>query len=205
MQEMNDIQKALVDGQTDELLTWVRDALSKGATAVTILDEGLFPGMAKVGRLFREGEFFLPEVLIAARAMNRTLEFLEPHMPGKQSTRKGKVVLATVQGDMHDIGKNLVSIMLRGAGFEVIDLGVDVPKDKIIQAVQEHKPQALGLSALLTTTMLVMKDIMASLEETGLRSQVKVLIGGAAVTRNFADEIGCDGYADNAYDVVALL
>ena len=199
------IAKALETGRSDELLALVQAALGAGATAQAILNEGLFPGMDAVGRLFREGEYFLPEVLLSARTMNRALAVLEPLLVGQQAARSEKVVLATVKGDMHDIGKTIVAILIRGAGFEVVDLGVDVPTETIVSAVREHQPVAVGLSALLTTTMLAMPDVIAALEQAGLRSQVKVLIGGAAVTEKYAAQIGADGYSDDAYGAVSIL
>ena len=205
MPDMTAIAKAVEEGRSDDLLVRVGEALRSGVPAATILKDGLVPGMDAVGRLFRDGEYFLPEVLIAARAMNRALVELEPLLRGNDAARRGKVVLATVKGDMHDIGKTIVSIMVRGAGYEVVDLGVDVPAGKVVAAVREHRPVAVGLSALLTTTMLAMKDVIDALRQAGLREQVKVLIGGAAVTGPYAREIGADGTSDDAYGAVELL
>jgi methylmalonyl-CoA mutase cobalamin-binding domain/chain len=199
------MRQGLQEGRSEDLLREVLVALAAGVPAASILDQGLVPAMDTVGRLFREGEYFVPEVLIAARAMNRALVELEPLLLADQAARQGKVVMATVKGDMHDIGKAIVSIMVRGAGYEVIDLGVDVPVAKIVDAVREHKPSAVGLSALLTTTIPVMKEVIEALRTAGLRQQVKVLVGGAAVTQEFARAIGADGASDDAYGAVELL
>jgi 5-methyltetrahydrofolate--homocysteine methyltransferase len=154
--------------------------------------------MAEVGRLFESGEYFMPEMLIAARAMKSGLTLLRPHLIAANVQAIGKVIIGTVQGDVHDIGKNLVGMMLEGAGFEVIDLGVDVPPEKYIQAVREHHPDLLACSALLTTTMLRMKDLILALDEAGLRGQVKVMVGGAPITESYAKDIGADLFAPDA-------
>ncbi len=199
------LAKALENGEDAQVVALTQQALAGGASARDILEQGLFTGMGVVGRLFRDGELFLPEVLLSARAMNGAIAVLEPHLAQGSSAKLDKVVLGTVRGDMHDIGKSIVGIMMRGAGYQVVDLGIDVPVDKFVSAVKELRPVAVGLSALLTTTMVVMKDVIDALKAAGLRDQVKVLIGGAAVTQRFADDIGADGYAENAYGAVALL
>ncbi len=199
------IAKTLEAGDADQLAVLIRQALDDGLAARDILDQALFVGMDTVGRLFRDGELFLPEVLLCARAMNQAIAILEPRLAPGVAAASDKIVLGTVRGDMHDIGKSIVAIMMRGAGYQVIDLGIDVPPEKFVAAVREHRPVAVGLSALLTTTMLVMREVIDALKAAGLREQVKVVIGGAAVTQQFADEIGADGYADNAYGAVALL
>jgi len=205
MEMLQDIAKALETGDAEKLKFLTRQALNEGIPARTILEDGLFAAMDVVGKRFKEGELFLPEVLLCARAMNQTLEILKPHLAAGDVIRTEKVLLGTVKGDLHDIGKNIVAIMVRGAGYQVIDLGTDVPTEKFVAAVKEHKPIALGLSALLTTTMLGMKDVIDSLKQVGLRDKIKILVGGAPVTQQFADEIGADGYSDNAYGAVALL
>lgn len=199
------LAKALENGEDAQVVALTQQALTGGASAREILEQGLFAGMGVVGRLFRDGELFLPEVLLSARAMNGAIAVLEPHLAQGPSAKLDKVVLGTVRGDMHDIGKSIVGIMMRGAGYQVVDLGIDVPVENFVSAVKELRPVAVGLSALLTTTMVVMKDVIDALKAAGLRDQVKVLIGGAAVTQRFADDIGADGYAENAYGAVALL
>ena len=170
--------------------------------ASEILERGLIAGMNVVGTRFRSCEMFLPEVLTAARAMKAGVALLEPEFAAAGIKPAGKVVIGTAKGDIHDIGKNLVGIMLRGAGFEVIDLGVGVPAQKFVEAVTTHEPDIVGMSALLTTTMMQMKAAIVALTEAGVRAQVKVLIGGAPVSRSFAEEIGADAYGRNAMDAV---
>jgi 5-methyltetrahydrofolate--homocysteine methyltransferase len=176
----------------------VQEAIAENIPAEQILKEGLISAMAEVGRLFESGEYFMPEMLIAARAMKSGLTLLRPHLIAANVQAIGKVIIGTVQGDVHDIGKNLVGMMLEGAGFEVIDLGVDVPPEKYIQAVREHHPDLLACSALLTTTMLRMKDLILALDEAGLRGQVKVMVGGAPITESYAKDIGADLFAPDA-------
>jgi len=199
------LAETLISGDADRLKTLVEQALNSGISARVILEKGLFAGMDTVGRFFKDGEFFLPEVLLCARAMNQAIAVLDPHLADIAGATTERVVVGTVRGDMHDIGKTIVAIMMRGAGYQVIDLGIDVSPEKFVAAVREHRPVALGLSALLTTTMLVMKEVIDALKSAGLRDQVRVLIGGAAVTQRLAEEIGADGYSDNAYGAVALL
>ena len=169
-----------------------------------ILQEGLIAAMGEVGRLFESGEFFVPEMLVAARAMQAALEILRPHLVAEDVQPLGKVVIGTVQGDMHDIGKNLVSMMLEGAGFEVIDLGVDVKQEQMIAAIQQHQPDLIGMSALLTTTMPQMKSTIEALGVAGLRDSVKVMVGGAPLTHEYAEDIGADGYAADASQAAEL-
>jgi 5-methyltetrahydrofolate--homocysteine methyltransferase len=181
--------------QTQKL---VQEAIAENIPAEQILKEGLISAMAEVGRLFESGEYFMPEMLIAARAMKSGLTLLRPHLIAANVHAVGKVVIGTAQGDIHDIGKNLVGMMLEGAGFEVIDLGVDVPPEKYVQAVRDHHPDLLACSALLTTTMLRMKEMITALDEAGLRGQVKVMVGGAPITESYAREIGADLFAPDA-------
>ena len=164
----------------------------------------MIPAMSEVGRRFEEHEYFVPEMLIAARAMKAGLAVLKPLMTGDQETSMGRVLIGTVTGDLHDIGKNLVSAMLEGAGFEIIDLGVNVPPRKFIDAIRERQPQIVALSALLTTTMVGIKTTIDAIKEAGLRDQVKIMIGGAPTTQQFADEIGADGYSPNANGAVGV-
>ena len=198
MVDLNKVRDALVNGKADEVRDMVKKALDEGQEVEKILNEGLIAGMNVVGEKFKRNEFYVPEMLIAARAMKAGMEVLRPILVQKDVKPLGTVVLGTVRGDLHDIGKNLVGMMLEGAGFEIVDLGVDVSPEKFVQAVKEKKAQIVGLSALLTTTMPSMKDVIKALEEEGIRDKVKVMIGGAPVTQSYADEIGADGYAPDA-------
>ncbi|MBN2501368.1 MAG: corrinoid protein [Anaerolineales bacterium] len=182
----------------------VQAAVDSGVESEAILKQGLIPAMGEVGRLFEEGEYFVPEMLIAARAMQAGLEIIKPMLVESGVEPLGKVAIGTVQGDLHDIGKNLVAMMMEGAGFEIYDLGVDVPADNFIQAVKDNQVHILALSALLTTTMPNMQAVITQLQEAGLREQVKVLIGGAPVTTEYATEIGADGYAADASQAASL-
>jgi 5-methyltetrahydrofolate--homocysteine methyltransferase len=195
---LSDLRQSVIDGDMNRTQALVAKAIAENIPAEQILKEGLISAMAEVGRMFEAGEFFVPEMLIAARAMKSGLTLLRPHLIAANVQAVGKVIIGTVQGDLHDIGKNLVGMMLEGAGFEVIDLGVDVPPEKYVQAVREHHPDLVACSALLTTTMLRMKDIILSLDEAGLRGQVTVMVGGAPVTESYARDIGADLYAPDA-------
>jgi len=179
-------------------------ALAEGVSAGQLLNEAMIPAMAEVGRLFEANEYYVPEMLIAARAMKAGLAILRPQLVKEDVKPLGKVVLGTVKGDLHDIGKNLVAIMVEGAGFEVIDMGVDVAPADFVKAVRDNNAQLLGLSALLTTTMPSMKNTIEALQEAGVRGDVKVMIGGAPVTQKYADEIGADGYARDAAGAATL-
>jgi 5-methyltetrahydrofolate--homocysteine methyltransferase len=182
----------------------VQKAVDAGLAAQEILNEGLIAAMSEVGARFEQGDFFVPEMLIAARAMQAGLGVLKPRLVEQGVKAASKVVIGTVKGDLHDIGKNLVAMMLEGAGFEIIDLGTDVSPEKFLAAVNEHQPNLLGMSALLTTTMANMKTTIAALEEGGVRDGVKVIIGGAPVTDSYAQQIGADGYAADASRAVTL-
>jgi 5-methyltetrahydrofolate--homocysteine methyltransferase len=181
----------------------VQKALDAGIGPAEILNQGMIAAMGEVGRLFEEGEYFVPEMLIAARAMQKGLEVLKPFLTDADVQSPGKVAIGTVKGDLHDIGKNLVAMMLEGAAFEVIDLGTDVSPERFIQAVRENGAQIIAMSALLTTTMPNMKNTIEALKEAGLRDKVKVMIGGAPVTQTYADQIGADGFAEDASRAVA--
>lgn len=187
-------------GKAQEVATLVEQALNDGIEPQQILDEGLLKGMMELGVRFKNNEVFVPEVLIAARALNTGTAVIKEKMVDTNVEPIGKVVLATVAGDLHDIGKNLVRLMLEGGGFEVVDLGTDVPNSKIVEAVQEHKPQILALSALLTTTMGMQADVIKALEDAGIRGDVKVMVGGAPITASFAKEIGADSFVEDAAD-----
>jgi 5-methyltetrahydrofolate--homocysteine methyltransferase len=202
MDKMNEIAENLVQGKNEVTKELVREALDEGLDAEKILREGLLTGMSIVGDKFKKGEFYLPEVILAARTMKTSMEVLRPILISKNVKSLGVVVMGTVKGDLHDIGKNLVNMMLEGAGFEVIDLGIDVPKEKFIQVIKERQPNILGLSALLTTTMPAMKGVITALENSGLRERVRVMVGGASITEEYADKIGADGYAREAASAV---
>ncbi len=192
------VYEAVMDGNAQGAATQVQAALDAGVAPGEILNKGCIAAMGEVGRLFEEGEMFVPEMLIAARAMQAGMNILKPHLAEGEITSAGKVVIGTVAGDLHDIGKNLVGMMMEGAGFEIVDLGTDVTADAFVGAVKAHNPDLIGMSALLTTTMPSMTATVEALTEAGLRDQVKVLIGGAPVTQAFADEIGADGFAPDA-------
>ena len=180
-------------------------AIRAGISPNTIIMEGLTAGMNVVGEKYETKEYFIPDMLASAEATATAMEILEPHLAESGITSKGKIILATVKGDLHDIGKNIVGLLLKGAGYEVMDLGSDVPTEKIVGAVREGSPQFLGLSALLTTTMRMMGETIVSLEQAGLRDKVKVLVGGAAVSQDFADEIRADAYGTDGFDAVRLV
>ncbi len=205
MTEMiNQVYSAVLDGDAKPAQAGVKAALDAGLPAEAILKDGLIAAMGEVGRLFEENEYFVPEMLVAARAMQSGLALLKPNLAADGVVSTGKAVVGTVKGDLHDIGKNLVAMMLEGAGFEVIDLGTDVTPEKFVKAVGEHQPQLVGLSALLTTTMPSMGATIKVLQEAGLRDRVKIMIGGAPVTEGFAKQIGADGYSPDASSVVRL-
>ena len=198
MNVLSELKQSVIDGEAEKTEELVHKALGEGLPPEQVLKEGLIAAMAEVGRLFEEGEFFVPEMLIAARAMKGGLAILRPQLAAANVQAVGKVVIGTVQGDLHDIGKNLVGMMLEGAGFDVIDLGTDVPAQKFVEAVRIYQPEFVGCSALLTTTMPRMKDVVAELVKAGLRDQVKVMIGGAPITQQYADDIGADIFAPDA-------
>lgn len=192
------MQTNLYDGDAQAVEVATRKALNEGMSPKEILDKGLIAGMDVVGRDFKAGDLFIPEVLLCARAMHAGLEVLRPLLAESGVKSQGKVVIGTVAGDLHDIGKNLVSMMFQGAGFEVIDLGVDVSPEKFVETVRAENADLVGMSALLTTTMPSMKNVVDALTEVGLRDKVKVIIGGAPVTAEFANDIGADGFASDA-------
>ena len=198
MMDLKEIYESTIAGNAPKVKELVEQALAEGVNPGDIITNQLIPAMAEVGDRFARNEFYVPEMLIAARAMQGGLAILKPLLADGEMVSAGRVIVGTVKGDLHDIGKNLVSMMLEGAGFEVIDLGVDVTPQKFAEAVKESQAQIVALSALLTTTMTMMKDTIATLSEAGVRDQVKVIIGGAPVTKSYADEIGADGYADDA-------
>jgi 5-methyltetrahydrofolate--homocysteine methyltransferase len=192
------LSTAIIEGNLDDMAELTEDALDDGLSAAEILNEGLMPGMDHVGVEFKAGNMFVPEVLRSAKAMQNSMDIIKPLLAESGIEMVGKVLLGTVKGDLHDIGKNLVSMMCEGAGFEVHDLGKDVEPDAFVEAVKEYSPDIIGMSALLTTTMRAMEQTIKALEEAGVRDQVKIMIGGAPVTQSFADQIGADAYASNA-------
>ncbi len=198
------VYDAIVIGNRALVQTKIQEALDAGLDPTTILNDAMIAAMSEVGRRFECHEYYVPEMLVSAKAMQAGLAILKPHLPRADAQNAGKVVAGTVRGDLHDIGKNLVCILLEGAGFQVIDLGTDVPPQKFCDAVREHAPNFLCMSSLLTTTMVHMKKTIDALKEAGLRDKVKVLIGGAPVTEEFAREIGADGFAPDANRAVAL-
>ena len=202
MVNLNGVSEALQRGKADKVSELVRQALNEGTTPKNILEEGLIHGMSIIGKKFKKNEVYVPEVLIAARAMHAGMDVLKPKLIETGVENIGKVVMGTVQGDLHDIGKNLVEMMLEGAGFEVIDLGTDISTDKFVEAVKEHKPNIIGMSALLTTTMVNMVEVIKALDVAGLRDKVKIMVGGAPITQNYADQIGADGYSPDASSAV---
>lgn len=200
MSETHPLTQAVVEGRRKEVADLVEQCLANGEAAADIVEKRLVPGMAEVGERFKRNEIFVPEMLIAARAMKEALKILEPMLVAAGVKPDYKAVIGTVEGDLHDIGKNLVAMMWKGANIHVVDLGVNVPAAKFIQAAREHSPQLIGLSALLTTTMPAMRDIVKALRDAGL--DTKILAGGAPITAEYAREIGADGYASDAGSAV---
>jgi len=190
---------------TPGVVEWTQSALESNIPLGVIIAQGLTAGMEVVGEKFATKEYFIPDMLASAEAVGRAMDILKPYLEASDVATKGKFVIATVKGDIHDIGKNIVAILLRGAGYEVTDLGIDVPTEKIVEVIREDKPDFLGLSALLTTTMVVMGEIIETLKENGLRDKVKVLIGGAAVSDEYAQEIGADAYCVDGFHALKVL
>ena len=195
------IAQTLLEGQTKKVKELVQQAVDQGYTAKQILNEGLLVGMNEVGKLFQDGELFVPEVLMSAKAMQMGIDILAPLLKEGDKQNKGKVILASVEGDLHDIGIKLVGMMLESAGYEIVNLGTDVPASKIVEAVKAHDAQLVGLAALLTTSMMNMKSTIEALKQAGLYDKVKVLVGGAPVTDRFANQIGGHYAADAVYAV----
>jgi len=202
MADLQEIASSLIAGKRDEVTSKVQAAMDEGTEVAEILGDGLIAGMQVVGRKFKNNEFYVPEVLIAARAMKAGMELLKPKLADAGIEPVATVVLGTVKGDLHDIGKNLVSMMLQGGGFEVVDLGTDVSAEKFIQAAQENGAKVVAMSALLTTTMPQMGSVVKAMQDAGLTGKIKSIIGGAPVTQGYADEIGADGYAPDAASAV---
>ena len=196
--KFEDSQQMVITGDSKGADTWTREALDAGITPKEIIDQGLIPGMDEVGRRFKSAEYYMPEVLISARAMTTAMNIVRPLISASDTAFRGRVVIGTVHGDLHDIGKNLVRMMLEGAGYDVRDLGVDVTPEAFVQAIEEESTDIVCLSALLTTTMGVMGTIVKALEEAELRNSTKIMVGGAPVSDAFAKKIGADAYAPDA-------
>lgn len=204
MNVLQELKEAVITGRRDVAISLVENALAEGSAAEVIISEALMPAMEVVGDKFSRQEYFLPEMIAAAHAMKAAMAELDPLLKGETRETIAACVIGTVQGDLHDIGKNLVALMLEGGGFKVLDLGVDVSPEQFLDAVVEHRPQLVGLSALLSTTMPVMRDVINLLERAGVRGTVKVMIGGAPVTQQYADNVGANGYAPDAPSAVRL-
>ena len=204
MADLDKLYEAILTGKLNVAKEVTNEAIAENIDPHLIINNYMSRAMEDIGKRFEEGKAFVPELLMAARAMKGALDLLKPQMKGVASHSLGKVVIGTVKGDLHDIGKNLVASMLEGCGFEVINLGTDISSEKFINALKENQAQILCLSALLTTTMNYMQEVIKALEENGLRSQVKVMVGGAPVSESFARQIGSDGYSDNANAAVTL-
>jgi len=204
MVNLNEINKGVIEGNSDKVLELVKVALDNNVPAKEILDKGLIPGITKVGNLFETGEYFLPELLVSAEAMLGALELLEPILSQANVAPTGKYLIGTVQGDVHDIGKNIVVMMLKGSGWDVMDMGVDVSPEEFCSAMKENDFQILGLSALLTTTMPSAVKTISALKAAGLRDKVKIMVGGAPTTQEWASKIGADGYAPDAPSAVRV-
>ncbi len=199
---LDELYDAVLAGDADQSAAVTQAALDAGIDPLSLLFDAMIPALEEVGELFESNQIFLPEMLISARAMQAAMEWIRPRLVDAAEARVGTFVMGTVAGDIHDIGKNLCNVMLEGAGFEVIDLGVNVPAEEFVAAIAKHKPDAVGISAFLTTTMLSLKSTIEAIDDAGLRPEVKIVVGGAPVDQGFADEIGADGYAPNAVSAV---
>jgi len=204
MDKMKPISEAIVQLKWDEIAALTNEAVEAGIPALEIINQGLVPGMAEVGTKFRNGEMFLPEVLLSAKTMKTALDILMPILSQQGASSMGRVAIGTVSGDIHDIGKNIVISMLQGNGFEVMDLGVDIAPERFVEVIRNNDLQILGLSALLTSTMPMLDETIEALEKAGLRQKTKVIIGGAPVTQAYADQVGADGYGADAVVAVEL-
>lgn len=191
---MDELKQLVIDGKADKAVALVVKLMDEGKAPDAIMGQALIPAMDVVGKLFQDGEYFLPELLVAARAMQKSVEVIKQRSPAGSVTKSGKAVVGTVKGDLHDIGKNLLAMALEGAGFEVVDLGSDVAAEQFVGAVKEHKPDVVGMSALLSTTMYMMKDVIEAIDKAGLPSSVKIMVGGAPLNGDYAKKIGADFY-----------
>jgi len=203
MVNLKDIAESIIAGKAPRVKELVQQAVNDGVPSGKILNEGLIAGMDVVGTKFRANEFYIPEVLVAAKAMKTGMEILKPLLSQTGVKPVARFAIGTVKGDLHDIGKNLVSMMMEGAGFEVIDIGIDVSPERFIEIIKEKQPQIIGMSALLTTTMPAMKSAIETISKSGVREKVKILVGGAPITQEFSQSIGADGYAGDAASAVA--
>jgi len=204
MLELSKLRDAIIDGDDARALEITNEALQQDADPAELINAWMIPAMDEVGRRFEAQEFFFPEMLLAARAMQRALDPLRPLLAASGAKPVGRIVIGTVKGDLHDIGKNMVGYMLEGAGFEIHDIGIDVPAEKFLEAVDTYNADIIAISALLTTTMPEMAAILDKLKQAGMRSRIKVMVGGAPVTRSFADEIGADGFGESAGSAVSV-
>jgi corrinoid protein of di/trimethylamine methyltransferase len=204
MTDLNNLYAAIVKGNLELSVSTTKSALAEGVDPQVIIKDYMIPAMDKIGQMFEDCDAFVPELLMAARAMKGSLGLIQPLLTASGAQSKGKIIIGTVQGDLHDIGKNIVGSMLEGAGFQVINLGNDVRPQNFIDAIKTHNPQIVAMSALLTTTMTSMKTTIEAIREAGLRDKVKIMIGGAPVTSDYSDKIGADGYSDNANSAVKL-
>jgi len=202
MANLNQLYDAILTGNLNLSVSTTQEAIAEGLNPQTVINDYMVKAMEEMGARFESGKAFVPNLLMSARAMKGSLELLKPLLKSDGSESAGKVVIGTVKGDLHDIGKNLVASMLEGCGFEVINLGVDVSSEKFVEAIKEHNADVICMSALLTTTMNYMKEVVAAVEAAGLKDQVKIMIGGAPLNMNFANQIGADGYSDNANSAV---
>ena len=191
---MEELKQLVIDGKADKAAALVAKLMDEGRSADGLMEQSLIPAMDVVGKLFQDGEYFLPELLVSAKAMQKSVEVIKQRSPAGAVTKSGKAVVGTVKGDLHDIGKNLLAMALQGAGFEVVDLGSDVSAEQFVRAVKEHKPNVVGMSALLSTTMYMMKDVIEAIDKEGLHTGVKIMVGGAPLNDDYAKKIGADYY-----------
>jgi len=205
MPDLKQLYEAILNGNAAQAQAITQQALAEGAEPLALVNEQMVPAMNEVGRRFECSEYFVPELLISARAMKSALDLLRPLLAAQGAQPAGRVAIGTVKGDLHDIGKNLVASLLEGGGFEVIDLGVNVPPERFIATIREKNANIVAMSALLTTTMPAMRTTIEALKEAGVRQQVKVIVGGAPITQKYADEIGADGFSENAVGAVAVV
>ncbi|KNZ42096.1 cobalamin B12-binding domain-containing protein [Acetobacterium bakii] len=204
MATLNDVSQCVLDGELDEVKALVQQLIDAGIDPITIINDGLIAGMNIVAPLFKSGEMFVPEVMESADTMNEGMKLLKPLITDGDIPSKGKIIIGTVNGDLHDIGKNLLIMMMESRGYTVVDLGVDIKEEAFVAAVKEHKPDIVGMSSLLTTTMMKMDSTIKQLTKEGLRDQIKIIIGGAPITQEFAEDIGADGYSEDASTAVEL-
>lgn len=204
MASLNEVAQSVMAGKIDQVRDQVKSLIDAGTSPLEIINNGLIEGMNVVGARFKAGEMFVPEVLKCAKSMAAGVELVKPLIADGDVQSKGKVVLGTVKGDLHDIGKNLVGMMMESGGLDVINLGIDIPAEKFAEAIREHNPQIIAMSALLTSTMPQIKTVIEHLEQEGLRDKVKVIIGGAPITKDFADSVGADGFAPDAASATDL-